>query len=596
MKSKKNLHLEHLEDEIINEGSAGAVRAFKYIEGLLDIFEGNSSKKVDLTVKWDGAPAIVAGVDPVSGLFFVGTKHAAFGKVPRLAFTEEMIDMIYEGKSGLIEKLKIVFRELQPLGLVSVVQGDLLFTPDMKSVTTIDGKSYITFKPNTIVYAIPANDPVGVEVAAANIGIVFHTLYTGTGAVNEMSASFGVDVSHLKTPTAWIQNASYKDVTGKMKLTAQDSAKVNRILGAAKTNLQSCSRMLDQIAKDTSPLSLFTLFKLFVNDQVKKGSDITYTKSMPLFEQFVISRIEEKESAVKTPKAKDRYANLGRQVKDFMQKNSSSLRSIFLLYNNLLSIKGILIKKLDEAQSTSSFLETENGFEATTPEGYVAVDTVGNAVKLVNRLEFSRANFGDGRQKFADQHIKFRKDHQLKTMIFTFARMNPPTAGHRRVANRIHKLAREQKADSEIVLSHSHDNKTNPLDPQTKLKFARKFLPRINIRISSPQMPNYFKFLEEYSKAGYEKVVFVVGSDRVNKVKFYTSKYQGKLYNFKILDIVSAGERDPDSDPTSSISASKMREYAVNDDYVNFKKGLPANASINDTKELMAAVKSGLEK
>jgi Family of unknown function (DUF6267) len=594
VKSKKNLHLEHLEDEIINEGYPGAVRAFGIVNSLLDLFEGNATKKINLTVKWDGAPAIIAGPDPETGYFFVATKSAAFGVTPRLAFSEEMIEVFYEGKGDLIETLKHAFRELKPTGMKSVLQGDILFTPSKKKPQNISGIDYITFKPNTIIYAIPTDDPLSQEISDANVGIVFHTTYSGGDTISSMSASFGaINTDALKTKTAWIQSATYTDVSGKITLLSSETITIKQMLAKAKDHATAAKILLNKIANEKEgDLTIGAMFKTFVNKQIREGAEIS-VKSLAKFEDHAVNIIKGKEGIVQKVETKAKYAGLRAAVQAFIRTNDASFRALFSLYSCLTQIKNIMVQKLDEAQGISAFLETEEGFKVTTPEGYVAVDHNGNAIKLISRLEFSRANFlaiKDWKPAVSQPQV----DKPLKTIIFNFSRMNPPTAGHQKVISKVEDLAKTMSADSRVVISHTQDKKKNPLDPQTKLKFTRKFFPRINIDVSSPQKPTFMSVLEELS-GKYEKVVIVVGSDRVAEFIEKTAKYNGKLYNFKILEVVSAGERDPDADGVTGISASKMRAFAMNNDFVNFKKGLPKTASEKDAKDLMRAVQEGME-
>ena len=470
--SKKNTHLEHLEDDIINLGYKGAQQSIAFVEALLQLFEGNSTGKLNITVKWDGAPAVVVGKDPETGDFFVGTKHAVFSKNQRLAFDEFDINLYYEGKEGLIETLKQVFHELKGMPFDGVLQGDVLFTNRIKKIQNIDNEEQVTFKPNTIMYAVPTNDPVGKKILSSNIGIVFHTKYSGSSSVNEMSASFGVDVSKLKSKTAWIQDASYQDMSGKMTLTAQETRTVSSHLASAKTHATTAKKFLDELSTHKKDLTVGYMFKIFVNRLVRDGKAIT-TSSLAGLEKFAVDRIAEKEQGVKTAAAQQKYAGLKKELQNYLRENAVSLRSMFALYVDLLTVKNLFVKKLNEAQGISTFIETPEGFKVTDPEGYVAVDKKGNAVKLVNRMEFSQANFNavkDWKQTPIDETTL---STSVKTMVFAFGRMNPPTIGHKKLVDKVLSVASNQKADHLIVLSKTQDKKTNPLDAQTKLKIGR---------------------------------------------------------------------------------------------------------------------------
>lgn len=593
---KKNTHLEHLEDDIINLGYKGAQQSIAFVEALLQLFQGNSNTGVNVTVKWDGAPAIVAGKDPETGNFFVATKHAAFSKNQRLAFDEFDIDIQYEGKGGLIDTLKYAFRELKNLGMTEVLQGDIMFTPMTKKTQIIDGQEYITFKPNTIVYAVPTSDPLAQKIKNSNVGIVFHTKYSGTGPVNSLSASFGVDVGKLKSRTAWIEDATYKDLSGKMTLTAQETRTVSTKVASAKTNAITVRKFLDELSKQTTDLTVGYLFKIFVNRLVREGKPITQ-QTLAGLEPFIIDRISEKEAGVKTAKAKERYVGLKKEIQEYFRKNSANLRTMFSLYSDLLDIKTILVKKLNGAQNIPTFIETEKGFKITDPEGYVAIDKKGNAVKLVNRMEFSAANFNAVKDWKGPTPAPADPARPLRTMVFAFGRMNPPTIGHEKLIKKVLETARVEKGDYVVVLSKTQKAPKDPLDPETKLLFAKKMFPRVNIELATQQLPTFFGWLKKFYEEKYEKVIMIAGSDRVREYQETVNKYNGKAdqYTFKVLEVLSAGERDPDADGASGMSASKMREFAKNNDYKNFKRGLPSTMRDVDAKQLMAAVQAGME-
>ena len=174
-KGGKNLHLEHLEDEIINYGVDGGRAAINFLRSLRDMLAGSSRSSVNMTVKWDGAPAIFAGIDPSDGKFFVA-KKSVFNVNPKLYKTTKEID---DDLSGTLNaKFKVALAELSKLGIKGVLQGDLMFTDDIEN-ETIDGVKYLTFQPNTIVYAVPVNSDLGKTINKANLGIVWHTTYSG---------------------------------------------------------------------------------------------------------------------------------------------------------------------------------------------------------------------------------------------------------------------------------------------------------------------------------------------------------------------------------------------------------------------------------
>ena len=593
--STKNLHLEHLEDDLVNLGSKGAKQSIAFIESLLDLFKGNSASSVNLTVKWDGAPAIVTGTDPETGLFFIATKHAAFAKDMRLAYSEEMIDIYYEGKGSLITTLKTAFRELKNLGIKEVLQGDIMFTSEIKKQQTLEGENCITFKPNTIVYAIPNTDLLYEKIKQSNLGVVFHTVYRGSGPVNGLSASFGVDVSRYTSPTAWIQDAMYHNVSGTLSLTDAQNKTVTRVLTRIKRNSLMINKFLDMLAATEGDLSVAYLLKIFINKLIRAETPVTMN-SMTGLKPFIIGRIVAKQKTLKTAAGQEKYEGVKKEIEVFFRTYNTQLRTLFTLYEDFISIKNIFVEKLNKTQSFKTFLETEQGFRPTSPEGYVAINKKGQAVKLVNRLEFSAANFNAVKdwKSPAPAVTSIPDQVKLRTLVFAFGRMNPPTIGHKKLIDKVLSLAKQENCDHLIVLSHSQNKKTDPLDPDTKLQFAQKMFPNANITTSSTLKPTFFKFLEDFNNK-YDRIIFVAGSDRVPDYKLKLSTYQGKLYTFKVIDVVSAGERDPDAVGAAGMSASKMREYAKNNDYTNFKKGIPITLRAADAQLLMAAIQAEME-
>ena len=182
----KNTHLEHLEDNILNDGSQGGKEAVAFLRSLGKMLDqGEADARV--TVKWDGAPAVICGTNPENGQFFVGTKSVFNKTNPKIIYSENDVDNLYTGQ--LAEKLKASYRYLSTLSIPNVVQGDLLFTDD-KYEANIGGDTCIAFQPNTIVYAVPKDSDIGQKIEVAKLGIVFHTQYSGR-TMDALSASFG---------------------------------------------------------------------------------------------------------------------------------------------------------------------------------------------------------------------------------------------------------------------------------------------------------------------------------------------------------------------------------------------------------------------
>ena len=397
-KGGKNLHLEHIEDEILNFGITGGRAAINFIRSLRDMLAGEARSSVNMTVKWDGAPAIFAGVDPEDGKFFVA-KKSVFNATPKLYKTAAEIDE--DGLSGALNtKFKIALEEFSKLGITGVLQGDLMFTSEDKGNEKIDGKSFITFQPNTIVYAVDPTSDIGKQINSAKIGIVWHTTYTGD-ALQDMKASFGANIKGLKNSTSvWMDDATYKDVSGKATMTSAETAIVTASLSSAGSTFQKInSAMLGKFLKlqdsMTGALAGASL-KTYNNSKVREGAKITNPKAHAVgYTKWVEMSIQKQIDKAKSVKGKEKYQTIQKELVREVNKHTKNLENIIAFQGHLVDAKMGVVKKLNSVKGlTDTFIKTANGFKVTNPEGYVAIDRVsGDAVKLVDRMEFSFNNF-----------------------------------------------------------------------------------------------------------------------------------------------------------------------------------------------------------
>ena len=388
----KNVHLEHIEDESLNGGVNGARDSINFLRALRDMLAGHADTKVNVTTKWDGAPAIFAGINPDNGKFFVGTK-SVFNKDAKLNYTEDDIDKNHPVK-GLNAKLKVALRYLPKLGITGVLQGDMMFTKGDLKKETIDGEEYITFQPNTLVYAVPAGSKLAKSMMDAQIGVVFHTSYTGK-TFNDMKASFNIDINHLKTTKdIWFRDAYFVDASGTATFTAEETAEINHVLSQAGRLFQSIMPMaMNRIA--ASP-TILTQIKTFNNTKVRAGEAI---KNTSLHTGHLIKWVADKLNRdildAKKGDTKLKRESEKNELMRFYRNNASELKKIFDLQNDVVTAKNMIIKKLQGIQQvTGTFVRTDDGFRVTNPEGFVVTDKLkGNAVKLVDRLSFSHDNF-----------------------------------------------------------------------------------------------------------------------------------------------------------------------------------------------------------
>ena len=391
-----NTHLYHVEEDIIRNGLVGAKSAVRYLFGLVDMLEGNTSADAKATVKWDGAPAIVCGKDPLNGKFFVGTKSVFNARTPKINYSFEDIDKNHPG-SGLSKTLKYALRYLANLNIQGVVQGDLMFVPGMLKPERIDGEAYLTFTPNTITYAVQKGSKLYDQITKAKIGIVFHTKYEGD-ALDQLTAQFGVDVSEFgKDANVWYDDAFFKDVSGKATFTQKESLEL-------KTAIQKIDQLTDAVPMPLwmklSTNKDFVQYMLqFINSQIKGGKLTQDPKQM--MQQYINYYRDIQAQAkdkLKTDTAKSKRDQAVAIMGKMFAENQKGIEAIIRIHNATISVKNKIIKQLNAVLSTKQFIRTDQGYKVTNPEGYVAIDSDGQAVKLVDRLTFSKANFSAQKQ------------------------------------------------------------------------------------------------------------------------------------------------------------------------------------------------------
>ena len=391
-KEGANLHLEHIEDEVLNRGVAGTRDAINFLQSLRDMLAGHSSSKVNVTTKWDGAPAVFCGINPDNGKFFVGTK-GVFNANPKLNYTDDDIDMNHPS-GGLNAKLKVALRYLPKLGIKGVLQGDMMFSKGDINTQTIDGEEYITFQPNTIVYAVPSDSKLAKAMTSAQMGIVFHTSYTGK-TFSDMKASFNIDINHLSTTKdVWFRDAYFVDASGTVTFTEQETKVLNSHLSLAGTTFQSINALT--LNRITASEIVLTYIKTFNNTKVREGMEIkdTVAHTNDLI-RWVEAKLNKDISDAKKEETKQKRIKEKTEIMRFFRGSARDLKNIFDLMNHLVASKNMIVSKLQQMkQVTNTFLRTDDGFKVTNPEGFVAVDKLkGNAVKLIDRLEFAHANF-----------------------------------------------------------------------------------------------------------------------------------------------------------------------------------------------------------
>jgi|GEM_PF-726490 len=185
-------------------------------------------------------------------------------------------------------------------------------------------------------------------------------------------------------------------------------------------------------------------------------------------------------------------------------------------------------------------------------------------------------------------------DEQEKHIVFSYGRMNPPTAGHSKVVDKVKSHADKIGANHAVIVSHSQNQKTDPLHHEHKKEYLKHIHPDVNFEHSTKEHPHFLAQLKKFNQEGHSHATMVVGSDRVKQFKALAHKYNGKEYNYKKINILSAGHRDPDAEGVAGISGTKMRNHASGNDYNSFKAGLHPNHSDEHAKKLFKATRQGM--
>lgn len=389
---EKNVHMEHIEDLIFNEGVDGTRRAINFLRDLRNMLAGNTTNKVTATVKWDGAPAIVAGIDPRDNQFFVA-KKGVFNKTPKVYKTLSEIDADVTG--DLATKLKIALQEFKKLKIKSgVYQGDLMFTAADLKTEVIDGQSYTTFHPNTIVYAVPYESALAKRIRVAKIGVIWHTKYVGSSFEN-MQAEFGHSIikNMGSTSSVWMDDASYKDYSGTATFTQAETQTLTDMLSNMGKLFNSIPATTINAISDDPDLLL--LVKTHNNSIVRTGKRLSPEDHVDGLFKWIYDRFEKEIEAKKTEKGKKSNEEKRKKILAFFANHSkSNLVKVFKLASMIADAKMVIISKMNQAGHLTTFVRTTSGFKITGVEGFVAIDHLsGGAVKIVDRMEFSKNNF-----------------------------------------------------------------------------------------------------------------------------------------------------------------------------------------------------------
>ena len=400
-----NKHLTHLEELILTNGKEGATRAIQYLQALTEVLDSGTPKAVNTTVKYDGAPAVIVGVDP-NGNFFVGSK-SVFAKVPKMNYSINDIKQNHSHAPGLVDKLIQTFVHFKGVNFTSTYQGDFLFDDEIKELNTIDGEEHVIFKPNTIVYAVPTNSEEGQKIVKAKVGVVFHTEYDVNldeqGVPRFTTKKFGVDVTNINPgPDVYVKDAYFESDAGYVTLTDEETNLVTSYINSA-------NQALSNIDFDAASEKMLSNINTYINTEIRGGEFLgDNAVSFQNFVEWFTGRINKQISTLKSDAGIARATKAKDTLLSLVEAAKEDILNIFEFQKAIKQAKDIFIQKYNnmmQGVSMKHYLFEPNGdLVVTEPEGYVAIDATGNAVKFVDRLEFSRANFA------IDTDSKFKKN------------------------------------------------------------------------------------------------------------------------------------------------------------------------------------------
>jgi hypothetical protein len=350
---------------------------------------------VNIQAKVDGAPSVVAGINPENGKFFVGTK-AVFNKSPKLNYTASDVDKNHGHAPALAVKLKVALKEFPKMNIKGIIQGDFMFIPSDLAKETIDGSKYVTFTPNTITYAIPADSTLAKKITKSKVGVVWHTTYKGD-TIADLSAQFKINISGLKkNKDVWFTDTNFRDVSGTASLTKSEMKSILAKIQLAHRELNTLDKGALKILFGKTEIA--ANLKIYINDLTKQGKRFSgKQKAIGGFIDFLRKRYQPMIDKLKTEKGKAKKKKALEDLINIINKNrkvGGTLAYSLEWHDTVADIKLILIRKMEKVNKIPAFIKTDTGYKVTGPEGFVAIDKLSNsAVKLVDRLEFSRNNF-----------------------------------------------------------------------------------------------------------------------------------------------------------------------------------------------------------
>ena len=612
-----NNHQQHFEDLVLF-GREGLEELNDKIDKFIRRFESQDNE-LNLTQKIDGAPALFCWSKfpgyPDNSIALKG-----FTSGPNTAMSsEEQIDQKYGDRPDMAAKLKLGLELARYIPKGECWQGDCLFSHDDIREEEINGQFYLTFQPNKIVYAFKEPDPNYEAVRDADFGIAFHTIYRSAGN-GEKSQSFDIDPTRIHAPSNfYIMSPAINASKSKDDYSLDELEFEYNYLKQLEQQLLK-NQAYEELVNNQTFMNYWNTFEnANLADKKKVNLDVasflgdlkTYVKEKQTKEY------DKKMSTLKTDKgrqgATDKYNRDVEELANIIETNKSTLTTLVKALNTAANIKMLMWEGLRQAKNDySTFYKSRTkGYIPAEGEGIAMSDNDGNIVKIVDRSTFSSYNRDpDIMSGFEHEsldminHVFNINEDLEKTAVVAFGRMNPPTIGHRKLAELMAKEAAKTGERAKIYVSHSVDSVKNPLSYDRKLMWCKKAFGDI-VDVVESNANSAWEVLTELWKQGYTDIIYAGGDDRMNAGKGNIfnglvnsnkkiAKKTGKLiYDFNSITPLNAGDRNPDSnDPSEQASASLVRKLALENNFNEFKKYVPfdSNNAFALYKELRKAM------
>lgn len=387
-------HLSHSE-QLVMWGPKSLKTMYNALNSTYKALKSNTNPEdIDVKLKIDGSPSSIAATN-FNGEKFVATK-GFFNKDRKSAHTPEECDQLWGAIPDLCNKMKGLLAHLDEINIPEgeIWQGDFLFSKEDLSSQNIDGISYVTFQPNTIIYAVPDSDPIAKLITQADLGIAWHTTYTGPDFDN-LKISFNASVDRLGHPiSVFMMDAILPSLAGIGTLTSEETEKAETTLANLKSNI---GFLLEDASYNNivSHSAIIELVEKFDNSRIRSEVGLSDPKGfIEEFKAFVMAEAEKKAASLKKEASKAAKIEKGKEICDFIEENRTTFEKIYEVKNQVVELKEFFIRKLNKLGSFRTFVRhIDRGFLPCGQEGYAVSDIDGNIQKFVSRIEFSHNNF-----------------------------------------------------------------------------------------------------------------------------------------------------------------------------------------------------------